>query len=266
MPLCNTDGSPAIPNTACAPCPKIGECANGFLTSCAEHYVVHGDQCVRDEAKFVNAAAMVDSLSARLAQLKGQKECGEEVSETVYPEQLRVMLRVEFKHLSDEQFRSAFDLALNGEREGVVLPKYIVTTPLGLMRSSYGRKSVSCQVREWLQEWLLTILVIAVTVAYLTIKLTAWNKKRNMTKGPLSSIEKNTKYRDGKVEGLSVLDLRDKDMPLHHLDDKAARRAMAILLKAYPDIQCGDDLSRAGETIYWSAHRLRAEQTHSHNR
>jgi hypothetical protein len=215
---------------------------------------------VRDEAKFFNAVAMVEALAARLVSLKGQKDCGDEVSDTVYPEQLRVMLRVDFKRLSDDQFRSAFELALNGGRDDVVLPNYIVTTPLGLMRSSYGRKSITCQVREWVQEWLLTILVLSVTIAYSTVKLTVWKKKRNMTKSLLHAIETNTKYRDGRVQGLSVLDLRDKDMALHHLDDKAARKAMATLLKAYPDVQCGEDVSRAGETIYWSSHRLRAEQ------
>ena len=260
VPLCNTDGSPHVANTTCAFCPKIGTCANGFLTSCTEHYIAHGDQCVRDEAKFFNAVAMVEALAARLVSLKGQKDCGDEVSDTVYPEQLRVMLRVDFKRLSDDQFRSAFELALNGGRDDVVLPNYIVTTPLGLMRSSYGRKSITCQVREWVQEWLLTILVLSVTIAYSTVKLTVWKKKRNMTKSLLHAIETNTKYRDGRVQGLSVLDLRDKDMALHHLDDKAARKAMATLLKAYPDVQCGEDVSRAGETIYWSSHRLRAEQ------
>ena len=260
IPLCNTDGSPHAPNISCAPCPTLGKCANGFLTSCAEHYVAHGDHCVRDEAKFVNAMGMVDSIVARLISLKGQKDCGEEVSDTVYPEQLRVMLRAEFNHLPEEQFRAAFDLALNGEKDGVVLPKHIITTPLGLMRSSYGKKNISCQVGEFMHDWLLTIIVFTLTTGYLGIKLSLWRKKRGLIQRLVSVIEEHTQYRDGRVDGLSVLDLRDKEMPLHHLDDKAARKTMHALLKSYPDIQSGEELSRAGETVYWSAHKLRAEQ------
>ena len=216
---------------------------------------------MRDEAKFVTAVAMIDSISARLVTLKGQKDCGEDVSETVYPEQLRVYLRMEFKHLSDEQFRSAFDLALNGEKDGVVLPKHIVTTPLGLMRSSFGRKSLSCQVREFVQEWIITIVLVALTSTYLGVKLSVLRNKRNLSRSLVATIEANTMYRDGRVQGVSVLDLRDKGMPLNHLDDKTARRTLANLLKKHPDIQSGEELSRAGETVYWSAHRLRAEQT-----
>ena len=204
---------------------------------------------------------MVDSISSRLITLKGQKDCGDDVSDTVYPEQLRVMLRMEFKHLSDDQFRAAFDLALNGEKDGVVLPNHLITTPLGLMRSSYGKKSMSCQVREFVNEWLITILVVVLTSSYLGIKLTIWRRKRGLIRRLVSVIERHTQYREGRVQGLSVLDLRDKEMPLHHLDDKAARKAMHSLLKNYPDIQSGEELSRAGETVYWSAHRLRAEQS-----
>ncbi len=215
---------------------------------------------MRDEAKFVNAVAMIDSISARLVTLKGQKDCGEDVSETVYPEQLRMYLRMEFKHLSDDQFRSAFDLALNGEKDGVILPKHIVTTPLGLMRSSFGRKSVSCQVREFVQEWIVTIVLLVITSTYLGIKLSVWRGKRNLSRNLVSTIEASTMYRDGRVQGVSVLDLRDNGMPLHHMDDKTARRTLANLLKKHSDIQSGEELSRAGETVYWSAHRLRAEQ------
>jgi hypothetical protein len=209
----------------------------------------------------VNAVAMVDSIAARLINLKGQKDCGDDVSDTVYPEQLRVMLRMEFKHLSDEQFRSAFELALNGDKDGVVLPKYIVTTPLGLLRSSFGRKSISCQAREFLQEWLLVILVVMVTNLYIVLKIANWRRKRGLTRRLVEVIESNTKYRDGRMQGLSVLDLRDKDMPLHGMDDKTARRTLTALLRTHPDIQSGEELSRAGETVYWSAHRLRAEQS-----
>ena len=208
----------------------------------------------------MNAVNMIDSISTRLIALKGQKECGEDVSETLYPEQLRVILRMEYRHLTDDQFRSAFDLALNGEKDGVVMPKYIITTPLGLMRSTFGKKTMSCQVREFVQEWIITIIISVISTLYLMVKLLVWRKKRNLEKGLVSAIETNTSFRDGRVQGLSVLDLRDKGMPLHHMDDTSARRALAMLLKKHPDIQSGEELTRAGETVYWSAHRFRAEQ------
>lgn len=84
--------------------------------------MIRGDLCVRDEAKFMNAISIVDAISSRLVSLKGQKECGEEVADSVYPEQLRLWLRSDFSRLSDEQYRSAFDLAINGEKQGIVLP------------------------------------------------------------------------------------------------------------------------------------------------
>lgn len=260
IPLCNTDGSPHVPDSVCAPCPRLGVCARGSLTSCAEHYIVHGDRCVRDEAKFVSAVAMVDSIAHRLVSLKGQKDCGEDLADTVYPEQLRVWLRMEYQHLSEDQFRSAFELAINGEKDGVVLPKYVITTPLGLMRSSFGHKTLSCRAREFAQEWLITLIIVGIVLGYLSLKFVTWNRRRNVTKRLVKTIEENTKYLDGRVQGVSVLDLRDSGMPLHHLDDKAARKLMTTLLKSHPDVQSGEEIARAGETVYWSAHRLRAEQ------
>lgn len=221
---------------------------------------MHGDQCVRDEAKFVNAVAMTDSIANRLVTLKGMKDCGEDVSDTVFPEQLKLQLRMEFKQLSDEQFRSAFDLAVNGEKEGVLVPSYIQTTPLGLMRSSYGRKSMSCRAREFVYDWWLTILLTLVIISYAWAKIMAFKRKRHMTRSLVSAIESNTKLLEGRIQGLSVLDLRDFGMPLHQMDDKTARKTMNLLLKSYPDIQCGEDISRAGEIVYWSSHRVRAEQ------
>ena len=222
--------------------------------------MARGDQCVRDEAKFVNAVAMTEAITNRLVKLKGQKDCGEDVSETVYPEQLKLQLRMEFKQLTEDQFRAAFDLAINGEKDGVVLPRYIITTPLGLMRSTYGRKTLSCRAREFVREWALTIVALLCVAAYASLKFLTWKRKRDLTKSLVKAIEDNTFYNDGRVQGLSVLDLRDQGMPLRHQDDKTARRTMTLLLKGYPDIQSGEEINRAGEVVYWSAHKLRAEQ------
>jgi len=258
--LCNTDGSPTVPHGTCAPCPQFAECANGFIVSCPEHHVIRGDQCIRDEAKFVNAMSMVDSIGNRLVVLKGQKECGEETSDALYPEQLRMSLRMEFKNLSDEAFRAAFDLAIHGEKDGVLKPSHVVTTPLGLLKSTIGRKSVACRTREFIYKYIVFILVIAVLVVLFGSKFLKWKRERDLTRNLLATIEDNTHFHDNRVQGLSVLDLRDKGMPLHHMDDKRARQAMSALLKKFPDIQCAEEIHRAGEVVYWSSHRVRAEQ------
>jgi hypothetical protein len=187
------------------------------------------------------------------------KDCGEEVSDTVYPEQLRLMLRMEYKHLTDEQFRSAFELALNGEKDGVVLPSYIVTTPLGLIRSTFGRKSFSCRANEFIYEWWLTVTVVFLTGFYLTAKATAYSRKRSLTKRLLAAIEQNTHTTDGRIQGMSVLDLRDSGMPLYGVDDKSARKILSALMKSHQDIQGSPDVQRAGEFIYYSGQRARAD-------
>ena len=260
VPLCNTDGSLPAVNVTCNPCPKLGSCASGKLTACVEHYVVHGDQCVRDEKKFVNAMAIIDSVADHLSSLKGRKECGEEVSDTLYPEQLRVMLRTVFSSLPDAAYRAAFDLALNGEKDGLVVPSYIVTTPLGLLRSQFAQKGFACKVREFMHAWAITILLALLISVVLGTKLLKWRHKRDITKNLIRAIEHNTHYHDGRVQGLSVLDLRDAGMPLHGMEDKDARKTMSLLLKSHSDIQSGEEIHRAGETVYWSAHRLRVEQ------
>jgi len=259
--LCNTDGSKPSANTTCVPCPKLGECMHGSLVSCAEHHIVRGDQCVRDEKKFVNAHAMLDSIVNRLVLLKGQKDCGDDVAETLYPEQLRMSLRMEFKHLSDEAFRAAFDLAIHGEKDGVLKPPHIVTTPLGLLKSTLGKKSIICRVREFIYKYIITLVIAILSFVTFGSKMFVWKRKRDLTKTLLATIEDNTHYHEGRVQGLSVLDLRDKGMPLHHMDDKQARQTMTALLKKYPDIQCAEEIHRAGEVVYWSSHRVRAEQT-----
>lgn len=259
--LCNTDGSKPSVNATCVPCPRLGECMHGSLVSCAEHYMIRGDQCVRDEKKFVNAHAMLDSIVNRLVLLKGQKDCGDDVAETLYPEQLRMSLRIEFKHLSDEAFRAAFDLAIHGEKDGVLKPPHIVTTPLGLLKSTLGKKSLTCRMREFIYKYIITLVIAVLVLATFGSKMFVWKRKRDLTKMLLATIEDNTHYHEGRVQGLSVLDLRDKGMPLHHMDDKLARQTMTNLLKKYPDIQCAEEIHRAGEVVYWSSHRVRAEQT-----
>jgi hypothetical protein len=259
-PLCNTDGSRPYTNQTCLPCPKLGQCMHGSLIACPEHHIIRGDQCMRDEKKFVNAHAMLDSIANRLVVLKGQKDCGDDVAETLYPEQLRMSLRMEFKHLSDEAFRAAFDLAIHGEKDGVIKPSNIVTTPLGLLKSTVGRKSITCRIREFIYKYFITLVIAVLIFVTFGSKIFVWRRKRNLTKTLIATIEDNTHYHDGRVQGLSVLDLRDKGMPLNHLDDKDARRTMTALLKKYPDIQCAEEIHRAGEVVYWSSHRVRAEQ------
>ena len=260
IPLCNTDGSRPFANTTCTPCPRLAECTHGALVACPEHHIIRGDQCVRDEKKFVNAHAMVDSIVNRLVLLKGQKECGDDVADTLYPEQLRSSLKMEFKHLSDDAFRAAFDLAIHGEKDGVMKPPHIVTTPLGLLKSTIGKKSITCRIREFIYKYVITLVLIGLAFAAFGSKLFVWKRKRDLTKTLLATIEDNTHYHDGRVQGLSVLDLRDKGMPLHKMDDKQARMTMTALLKRYPDIQCAEEIHRAGEVVYWSSHRVRAEQ------
>ena len=260
-PLCNTDGSKPYTNQTCLPCPKLGQCMHGALMACPDHHIIRGDQCMRDEKKFVNAHAMLDSITYRLVGLKGQKDCGDDVAETLYPEQLRMSLRMEFKHLSDEAFRAAFDLAIHGEKDGVIKPSHIVTTPLGLLKSTVGRKSITCRIREFIYKYIITLVIAVLVFATFGSKIFVWRRKRNLTKSLIATIEDNTHYHDGRVQGLSVLDLRDKGMPLSHLDDKEARRTMTALLKKYPDLQCAEEIHRAGEVVYWSSHRVRAEQS-----
>lgn len=261
VPLCNTDGTAHVAKSLCSPCPKLGKCSNGYITTCPEHHVIRGDSCVRDEAKFVNAMAIVDTISTRMARLKGQKECGEDVSDSVYPEQLRLWLRMEFPSLSDEQYRAAFDLAINGEKEGIVMPKHVVVTQLGLIRSSFGVKSLGCRAKEVLSEWLWTLLILGISTLYFGLKLRSYIRKNRLTKSLVNSIEENTLYREGHMQGLTVTDLRDKGMPLEHMDDRSARKQMNLILKSFPDIQSGEDMNRGGEMVFWSAQKLRAQQT-----
>jgi hypothetical protein len=189
--------------------------------------------------------------------LKGQKECGEDVAEAVYPEQLRLWLRMDFMRLSDDEYTAAFDLALNGEKEGVTLPKHVALTQMGLMRSSFGEKSLSCRTREFLDEWLWTMILISGSSLYFGWKIRTWQKKRRLLAGLLKLIEESTLLSDGRVQGLSVTDLRDKGMPLENLDDRSARKHMNLILKAHPDIQSSEDMTRGGEMVFWSAQRLR---------
>lgn len=230
------------------------------------HYIVHGQSdCIRDEHKFVSAAQMLDSIATRLAVLRGRKECGESsVEDSVYPEEFRSELRsAEFKSLSDESFRAAFDLAIDGESEGVSIPPSILVTPMGLVRSKTAKKSLSCRLAETTAEYGLTVLIATILAAFLGMKISRWNKQRVLMRDLIRTIECHTQVIDERVQGMSVLDLRDQGMPLHHLDDRSARAVMATVVRAYPDIQSGEEISRAGEVVYWSAHRLRAEQSRS---
>ena len=263
VPLCNTNGSPHRANTTCIPCPQLGTCLGGALKSCSEHFVVHGDQCVRDEAKFVNAMAIIDSMVDFLSYLRGRKDCGEiEVVDSLTKEQIRVSLRAEFRSLSDTAYTSAFDLAFNGtKKEGLSIPPYIVTTPLGLFRSQFPNKSVTCKVKQFFRKWIWTIIISLASAVYVLVKVLKWKGKRDLTTGLLRAIENNTHYHDGRVQGLSVLDLRDTGMPLHGMEDKEARKVLNGLVKTHPDIQSGEEIHRAGETVYWSTFRLRAEQS-----
>jgi hypothetical protein len=208
----------------------------------------------------MHAMAMVDSITSRLVLLKGQKDCGEDVSESLYPEQLRMSLRMEFKHLSDDAFRAAFDLAINGEKDGVEKPVHIITTPLGLLKSTIGKKSLTCQAREFFYKYIAWIVAVSVVVLMFGSRFIRWKRNRDLTRTLLTTIETNTHYHDGRVQGLSVLDLRDKGMPLHHFDDRKSRQIMTTLLKKFPDIQSAEEIHRAGEIVYWSSHRVRAEQ------
>jgi hypothetical protein len=204
--------------------------------------------------------SMVDSITNRLVVLKGQKDCGDEVAESLYPEQLRMSLRMEFKNLSDEAFRAAFDLAIHGDKDGVQKPAHIVTTPLGLLKSTIGKKSITCQAREFVSKYLFLLIAAGIFAVMFGTRFFRWKRNRDLTKWLIATIENNTHYHDGRVQGLSVLDLRDKGMPLHDFDDKKSRQIMGGLLKKFPDIQCAEEIHRAGEIVYWSSHRVRAEQ------
>jgi hypothetical protein len=260
VPLCNNDGSSHSVNTTCTPCPPHGYCSNGVLSTCDIHYIVRGSDCIKDEQKFLTAVSMLDSISSRLQVLRGRKECGEPVEDSMYPEEFRVELRPEFRALSEDSFRAAFDLAIHGGSDGIHLPLDVIRTPLGLIRSTIAKKSLSCRSKEWFAEYGLTVLFAIALISFLSFKVTQWNVKRTMIRDLVRTIECNTHVLDERVQGMSVLDLRDKGMPLHHLDDRAARIFMAGILRTHPDIQSGEEISRAGEVVYWSAHRLRAEQ------
>lgn len=94
---------------------------------------------------------------------------------------------------------------------------------------------------------------------FLIGKLRKWSQKKALIKSIVNCIQDNTMYVDGRVQGLTVTDLRDEGMPLKKLDEQSARIQMNSILKAYPDIQCGEDMTRGGEMVFWSAQKIRSK-------
>jgi Man1-Src1p-C-terminal domain len=222
----------------CRPCPEHGTCEDGGLV-CAMGYRRVDGRCVEDHEVSLYAEHLAGLASRELRGLKGRKECGEEVEDTISKVELRDFLEPDVAIASPDGTKKS----RNRRRERFDPNKFSAAyvKAMGLLRESsadndaesafgvvYGSQGYSaviadyplrCVARQFaLRNWRVFIGMIVAIGAYIYVIV---RRRRRMARAHdvLETcnvarellLEQCTKYRDGDANDPFIIDTQLRD-------------------------------------------------------
>jgi len=207
----------------CHACPEHAICVNGIM-KCQYPYIQEKDSCTEDIEVERNALEMISYLETMLARQLGDQECcsdKESVKVSYTMKEIKTLLSVEFAYFSKFQDSlQKLEQKLESEPENYTVRNVSTLTSRKKYISTVALKTLACELREFLEEYLIIFTVLFIFGSYATFKIrSVLHDKREWftAKNFYSDIKTELKLKvDSSTDhGLSENQIKDKLVSAH---------------------------------------------------